>query len=507
MKLFLTLLNLFSAASLPTPPNNVDNTTTLTLVETMPTQMEDLNQTVALHTHSAVIQLFDNAKSTIDLAVMYWSLLPKDCGWKPNHTKTTTADCSGFTRKQLDQQFLATRGRAVYTALTNALARGVQVRALQSAGFASEDDRSNHSNPESAELAIRFPATFAVRTLNMSQWYGDGIQHTKFMIVDGHAIMLGSSNFMDFRSLSLVKELGILVHNAPTLATDLGMFFTDAWSVAGVETPSEWTSLLYDEGALRSRMVPSWSPLLQIDPNTINTTTKSPLPSSTPATKVTPLKIQFNQDHSASSVFVSCSPLALCGGNARARRTSDEVALVSTIKQSTTDIAIAVMDFVPGSMGIWAAGAPVYWPALVDAIVAVVNAKAVRARIMVSQWQWTDPTMMPYLKALSSMASVCKHALAQTCQGSLEIRTFVVPGWNETVGVGRTFPGHSRVNHNKYIVSDSTANIATSNMAWSYFRTTVGTSINIESKSVAKELMAIFDRDWHSQYVVPLDSS
>ena len=90
------------------------------------------------------------------------------------------------------------------------------------------------------------------------------------------------------------------------------------------------------------------------------------------------------------------------------------------------------------------------------------------------------------------------------CQGSLEVRTFAVPGWNDTLGAGRRWPGHSRVNHNKYIVTDSVANIATSNFAWSYFRTTVGTSLNVESAALAGGLMRVFDRDWDSKYAAPL---
>ena len=88
-------------------------------------------------------------------------------------------DCAGFTRGDMDDRFLAQRGQAVYDALVRALNRNVTVRVLQSAGFPSEDGRggSSNPNPESAALARRFPLSFLVKTLNMSSWYGDGIQH------------------------------------------------------------------------------------------------------------------------------------------------------------------------------------------------------------------------------------------------------------------------------------------------------------------------------------------
>ena len=38
--------------------------------------------------------------------------------------------------------------------------------------------------------------------------------------------------------------------------------------------------------------------------------------------------------------------------------------------------------------------------------------------------------------------------------GQLEIKLFMVPGWNSTSGSKRKFPGHTRVNHTKYIVTD-----------------------------------------------------
>ena len=67
----------------------------------------------------------------------------------------------------------------------------------------------------------------------------------------------------------------------------------------------------------------------------------------------------------------------------------------------------------------------------------------------------------------------------------------------------------------QYIVSDHVANIATSNMAWSYFRTTVGSSINVDGRTgqrgnessrdigmpqLVTQLRGVFERDWQSQY-------
>ena len=71
-----------------------------TLAESCPTGMDDINSTVALHTHAAVQRLLDGANATLDIAVMYWSLLPESCGAGTpfNATEgTANADCAGFS--------------------------------------------------------------------------------------------------------------------------------------------------------------------------------------------------------------------------------------------------------------------------------------------------------------------------------------------------------------------------------------------------------------------------
>ncbi len=89
--------------------------------------------------------------------------------------------------------------------------------------------------------------------------------------------------------------------------------------------------------------------------------------------------------------------------------------------------------------------------------------------------------------------------------GSLEIRLFRVPGWDDTEGADRQFPGHSRVNHTKYIVTDERINIGTSNMTWGYFTNTAGSSFNADHPGLVAKLQEIFDRDWDSKYTDPLD--
>lgn len=80
----------------------------------------------------------------------------------------------------------------------------------------------------------------------------------------------------------------------------------------------------------------------------------------------------------------------------------------------------------------------------------------------------------------------------------------------------------ARVNHNKYMVTDNTAYIGTSNWSGDYFVNTAGIGLifhdpnvydnNEEvmsdsiTNNVRDELQAIFERDWNSNYTHPLDT-
>ena len=151
------------------------------LAESIPTGVT-LNRSTSISTTDAVLKIITRATVSIEMAVMYWSLLPESCGAGTNCTRTTCPDCAGFTSEELESMGAA-NGRAVYSAITDAASRGVVIRILQSSGFASEHQHGV-ANQESAQLAAKFPRQVFVETLNMSVWYGEGIQHAKFIIAD-----------------------------------------------------------------------------------------------------------------------------------------------------------------------------------------------------------------------------------------------------------------------------------------------------------------------------------
>jgi phospholipase D3/4 len=95
--------------------------------------------------------------------------------------------------------------------------------------------------------------------------------------------------------------------------------------------------------------------------------------------------------------------------------------------------------------------------------------------VLISKWAHTNARISPALAALQAAASsICTApdapAYLPKCgpggTGSLEVRLFEVPGWNQTESPNAAYPPYSRVNHAKYIVTDNRVNIGTSNMAW-----------------------------------------
>lgn len=112
----------------------------------------------------------------------------------------------------------------VVQALVAAAARGVAVRFLC-------DERFYGIYPE---LLDRFSATpgMQVRRIDLGQ-LTRGVQHAKYMVVDGEDLFLGSPNF-DWRSLEHIQELGLRVRSSE-LAQALTDVFEIDWAIAGGE--------------------------------------------------------------------------------------------------------------------------------------------------------------------------------------------------------------------------------------------------------------------------------
>jgi phospholipase D3/4 len=214
--------------------------------------------------------------------------------------------------------------------------------------------------------------------------------------------------------------------------------------------------------------------------------------------------------------------------------------LVATILDARRSVCVNVMDFAPvglfrparvgpgegdgdqgeGDQGEGDRDGPVWWPALVDALLHAVVTNGVHARLLVSEWAHSSPVITPLLVVLDATTEA---ALTRTRRADaarrLEIRRFRLPGWRDTAD-GRAatpaadpsaaparrprYPGHTRVNHAKYVVTDRRINVGTSNLTADYFDGTAGTSFNATHPALVRDLQARFDRDWASDCSLPL---
>jgi phospholipase D3/4 len=455
------------------------------LVESIPKGLEDLRDTPGVrYTENVLVELTRQARSTIDLTAMYWNLLPDP----------KSPDESGFT----DEQFAkmgADTGRALFEALREAAARGVRIRTLESPGFSAS------SKPESATLRDEFPQVVEVFEIDMGRWYGgSGIMHQKLWIFDDRHIYLGSAN-MDWKSIMQVKEMGVAVENCPELAADATKYFNGWCTFSKLQASSVE---VFDSLVRVDRLVPPWSRLVPEARRAL-----SPLAGeqyTTAYNRQNPLSLDLNGEQGGA--FLTGCPDEVRGSG----RTSDGEGLVETIHDAHKSVCVSVMDFAPvglytrqragppvGEEGDVPNDTPVWWPSLFDALLQGVLTRKIYVRMLVSKWAHTSGLIEPYLRALQSAADAGRDDSYMTA-GQLEIKQFIIPGWNSTSGSLRKYPGHTRVNHTKYIVTDRRINIGTSNMTWDYFACTAGSSFNADHPGLVRTLQSVFDRDWASSY-------
>ncbi|KAF8795924.1 5'-3' exonuclease PLD3 like protein [Argiope bruennichi] len=191
--------------------------------------------------------------------------------------------------------------------------------------------------------------------------------------------------------------------------------------------------------------------------------------------------------------YISSSPPPLCPKG----RTTDLDSILDTINRAQTFVYIAVMDYFPTSLY---TDKDHYWPQIDDAIRRVAVIKRLQVRILASYWNHTKPTMMSFLRSLNALNSDVFD---------IEVKIFVVPTYTEAQA---RIP-FSRVNHNKYMVTDNAAYIGTSNWAEDYFVNTGGVGIVLRNSvindtevnnPIRDQVEEVFKRDWASEYAHPL---
>lgn len=383
-----------------------------------------------------LMTLLGSAKKSLKIASSYWTLRNEDVD-----------DVGTNSSWQGEDLF-----REIYRA---GKLRGIKVQIAQ-------DKPSKVSSDEDTKILTRAGAA-EVRSLDFKRLVGAGILHTKMWLVDDESFYLGSAN-MDWRSLTQVKEIGIIVTNCSCMAKDLAKIFDVYWEMGGIgengSLPKHWPSK---------------------DRTQINSTS--------------PLEVHFN-DQSRSLTYFSSSPPQLSPEG----REEDIKAILRVIKDASRFIHIAVMDFVPAFL--YTRNGQ-YWPVINDALLAAAIDRRVQVKVLMSNWTHTRSDIITMLKSLQAMDGAFK--------ANVKVRLFTVPSFDAKQA---KIP-FARVNHNKYMVTDNCAYIGTSNWSADYFVSTGGIGLVVNqsmtsgdpfrtSSNLRTQLADIFQRDWDSNYSGPL---
>lgn len=297
-----------------------------------------------------------------------------------------------------------------------------------------------------------------VRTLDFNQLMNGGILHTKMWLIDRKHFYVGSAN-LDWRSYTQVKELGSVLFNCSCMAEDMGKLFDVYWYLGNTaKVPDTW-------------------------PETFNTSINSN----------TSMQIQFNGTDA--TTYLSSSPPPFCPGG----RTVDIDAIVDVISKADKFVYVAVMDYFPTTQF---SSPRKYWPVIDDALRRAAFDRGVSVKLLISYWNNTWEEMPLYLKSLNIL-----RYFKFGVHTNIEVRMFVVPAFTESQ---KKIP-FARVNHNKYMVTDKTAYIGTSNWSGDYFIDTGGIGLVVnqnvteEPGNVRLQLENIFYRDWDSKYSTNID--
>nr|CAH7728067.1 unnamed protein product [Callosobruchus chinensis] len=343
------------------------------------------------------------------------------------------------------------KGEQIFQSLMRAgIERGIKIRVAQNM------PSQNFPNVDTELLMKRKAAK--VRSVNFNKLLGGGVLHTKLWIIDRTHVYLGSAN-MDWRSLTQVKEMGIAIRNCSCLAEDVRKIFEVYWTLGedGAKIPSNWPASLYT--------------IYNLD---------------------TPMDLIYNNE--TFHAFFSSSPPPLNPHG----RTNDVEALKHVILHAEKFVYISVMDYIP--LTIYSPKISRFWPDIDDAIKTAAIEHKVKVKMLISWWNHSRPAEDNFLRSLASVNNAYPRV-------SIEVllffqRRFIVPATKDQQKIP-----FARVNHNKYMVSDTTAFIGTSNWSGDYFTDTAGISFVLHDPVFESQLEEVFERDWNSPYAHPMNFS
>ncbi|KAI1723297.1 PLD-like domain-containing protein [Ditylenchus destructor] len=409
------------------------------LIETIPTGMKFSNFPNAnTSTFAAWKDLLKNAEKSVDIVAFYWTLRDE-------------------TNYETSWQ-----GAEIFNDLVSAAERNVKLRIVQ------HSPDSKFSQKDSAYLSMQGLAE--VRNLDFRR-FGSGVLHTKMWIVDSKHVYIGSAN-MDWRSLTEVKELGVVLRNCPVIANDLHKIFSVYWQMSDRDgfPPRNWPSDLQT-----------------------NISNKRPL-----NIKCSMTDSDKNKQHDIASsddikgrMFISSSPPTLNPSG----REDDINAIISVIQNASSFIRISVMEYLPAT--VFLRNKNYYWPVIDNAIRAAAY-RGINVELLISHWRYSKKDVISHLKSLLQFNDGLPRKGKR-----IQIKIHNVPSDEKQAAID-----HARVNHAKYMVTDKAAYIGTNNWTADYFLFTGGVGMVIEavdSPVIIEKFNQVFVRDWESPYATPLE--
>ncbi|XP_050216604.1 uncharacterized protein LOC126667634 [Mercurialis annua] len=471
------------------------------LVQSIPTDMPHLRQVPGVLSTGDVLRwLAGNSSKELDIIAQYWQLIAQpedehsgDYGYSNEHMK----------------KFGAFEGSAVYNSIIDAANRNISIRLLQHSGVypdytkEADDIASGRSNVESV-------------TLLLGNYWGSGIVHAKVWISDNKDVYIGSAN-NDWKALTQIKEVGIYLVGCNKIARKVETYFQNLWTLGHLNA-LDYTTTVWDQQWQINRTVPCWSHFIHrkercrspLSHHFVETSHVAgyPILSDPHMFKVPIVTPGYNNSTlKPESSYLSFAPPELSFGKYQ----TDEQAWIETIKSvgNGETVRINTMDWLGQSQF---TKPKVYWSSLSSAISEVIFSKNATVKIMVAYWAHYINNTEQYLKSLLYSNVLCSSSKYNSCSGKVEIKYYVVPGYNQTGPALRNgaqtrnlYPDYTRVNHAKYAVSDVRAHIGTSNLVWDYFYTTAGVSFGTYYPGIVSQLQMIFDVDWNSPYAVSIE--
>ncbi|KAK7148009.1 hypothetical protein R3I93_012347 [Phoxinus phoxinus] len=389
------------------------------LVENIPEDLsipykDTVSLTAGLH------ELLDKARRSVEIVSPWWAL------------NSTT---SGSNLPQAKQ------GKILLHQLKSLRSRSVSLR------VASGLTDSNWTNSE-LEALTRSGAD--VHYLNMTA-LSRGQLSSSFWLVDRKHMYIGSAG-MDWRSLSTMKEFGIIIHDCSCLVLDLHRIFSLYWQLQYKDfLPSIWSKRLYalyngDEA------------------------------------------LQLRLDDTEAEAYISSSPDVFCPKD----RVKDIEAIKSVIQEAKTFIYISIPDYLP----MLNRSKPKYW-SLIDSMLreALILKGKLDVRVLISCGDETEPLTRNFLWSLRAL---CVESL----RCSLEAKFFVPRERSD----GRL----SRISRSRFMVTDSSVYLGNLNWLGNELAFSAGVGVVIrqrlsENITVVERVKAVFERDWHSHYTKTLD--